>query len=70
MTKKKVVRPDFCFDEHLDYLDELRASGDVNMFGSEVNLMEHFSLIKPVARAIVIYWMSTFPRDEADDSSG
>lgn len=60
-----IIRPAVVNDEHLDYLDELRESGDTNMFGARPYLMEEFGLNKTDAAAILTYWMKTFPRQEA-----
>lgn len=57
----KRERPQACTDEHLEYLDELRASGVTNMFGAAPYLKRAFrDLSKSEADAIVLYWMSTF----------
>jgi hypothetical protein len=57
------ITPDSVKEEYLDYLDELRESGDTNMYGAGPFLMEEFpDLSKAEARAIVSYWMQTFPR--------
>lgn len=56
-------KPDFCTDEHLDFLDDLRESGETNMFGAAPYLREEFDdLTKDEARKITVYWMQTFPR--------
>jgi len=57
-------------EEHLQYLDELRESGDTNMYGARPWLMEEFwGLTKQEADVILSYWMKTFserhPRNEA-----
>jgi hypothetical protein len=47
--------------EHLEYLDELRASGDTNMWGAKPYLMSEFPELEPFqAREILSYWMLTF----------
>ena len=46
--------------EHLDYLDELRESGIVNMFGARPYVASAFGLTKSEAGAILSYWMKTF----------
>jgi hypothetical protein len=66
---KKIERPDVCTDEHLDFLDKLRASGVTNMFGAAAYLMADFDVNKREATDIFVYWANTFPRDEADDGS-
>jgi hypothetical protein len=54
-------RPDFILDKHLEYLDKLRNSGETNMFGARVYLLENFpELTKEEAGKILTYWMRTF----------
>ncbi len=54
-------RPAYIKDEHLTFLDELRESGETNMYGSRPYLMEHDQSLKSKeAGMIVIYWMKTF----------
>ena len=58
-------RPDYCTDEHLIFLDDLRESGETNMFGAAPYLREEFGdLTKDEARKITVYWMKTFPRKD------
>jgi len=42
------------------YLDDLRESGQVNMFGSGVYIQEAFGLTRYEARDVVLEWMKTF----------
>lgn len=52
-------------DEHKEFLDELRESGETNMFGAAPYLREEFpDLSKQEARDIVAEWMRTFKEDE------
>ena len=46
--------------EHKEYLDELRESGETNMFGAASYLVMEFGLEKKEARAILSEWMATF----------
>jgi len=59
-TVKSHLRPSFVTDNHLEYLDALRESGETNMFGAGRYLMKSFGLTSPVAREILFYWMKTF----------
>jgi hypothetical protein len=59
-----VERPAACTDDMLDYLDELRESGETNMFGAGPYLANEFALMLPEAHAVLSYWMKTFPRTE------
>ena len=36
------TRPEFCTDEHLEFLDRLRESGTTNMFGGAAHLEVEF----------------------------
>ncbi len=54
-------RPEFCTNDHLEYLDELRESGECNMFGARPYLMNAFDdLSEADASAVLGYWMNTF----------
>ena len=46
--------------EYKDFLDELRESGETNMFGATPYLQEEFGLTKQEARAILQQWMKEF----------
>ena len=48
------------YKEHKMYLDGLRESGVVNMFGAGQYLQEAFGLEKREARAILKEWMKTY----------
>lgn len=45
---------------HFKFLDELRESGDTNMFGAAQYLAPEFALDKKEARRILTAWMKTF----------
>ena len=46
--------------EHKAYLDNLRESGETNMFGASPYLMDEFGLDKHEARSILSQWMASF----------
>jgi|TARA_R100001530_G_C4302033_1_gene150711 uncharacterized protein YciI len=46
--------------EHLDYLDVLRESGQANMFGAGQYIRQEFGESKEAAREILKYWMDNF----------
>jgi len=46
--------------EYFEFLDDLRDSGTVNMFGASVDLREEFGLDKTEARKILDQWMDTY----------
>ena len=47
-------------DDMLVYLDELRESGDTNMWGAAPWVATEFGLDRAEAKAVTIYWMDTF----------
>jgi hypothetical protein len=49
-------------DAMKNYLDNLRESGEVNMFGASPYLAEVFGLSKAEAREVLGEWMRTFKR--------
>lgn len=54
-------RPDYCTDEHLTFLDDLRKSDVTNMFGTAPFLEDHFEdLTSPESRRVLQYWMFSF----------
>ena len=58
-------RADFVCDEHLEYLDELRESGETNMYGARAYLLRVFpELNEQDAGDILVYWMQTFGKDD------
>lgn len=58
-------RPEKCETEHLEFLDALRDSGIVNMFGARDPLMQAYEeLEKKEASAILQYWMDSFGKDD------
>jgi hypothetical protein len=46
--------------EVFQYLDELRESGEVNMFGSAAYVQEEFGLGRKDAQSVVNEWMQQF----------
>ena len=59
--EKNMERPAQLQEEHLDFLDDLRESGETNMFGARPFLMEGYPDLTTVeAGAICGYWMKTF----------
>ena len=47
-------------NEYYGYLDALRESGVVNMFGAGAYLQDEFGLSKSEARTILIAWMEQY----------
>lgn len=61
--------PEFCTEEMLVWLDDLREEGSVNMFGAGAPLARAFpELSADEARAVHVHWMESFgdrhPREE------
>jgi hypothetical protein len=46
--------------EYYEYLDELRESGETNMFGAAPYLAAAFGLDKREARKVLSAWMESF----------
>ena len=64
-------RPDVVNDEHLIFLDDLRASGVTNMFSAAHYIQDQFEVDYEQAKTILAYWMETFTkRHEIDRCFG
>ncbi len=48
--------------EFYEYLDELRESGETNMYGARPYLQEEFGVDKNKARDILVAWMRSFSK--------
>ena len=46
--------------EYFIYLDELRESGETNMYGAGAYLQAEYGLDKDTARKVLTKWMETF----------
>lgn len=53
-------RPRIVNDDHLDFLDQLRESGETNMFGAGEYLVDEYEISKKDAKIILKYWMESF----------
>ena len=51
-------------NEFYEYLDALRDSGGVNMFGAGAYLQDQFDLSKSEARDILIAWMEQYKSEK------
>lgn len=47
-------------EEMFEFLDDLRESGETNMFGAGPYVQEAFGLSRADARKVVMEWMETF----------
>lgn len=52
------------------YLEKLRRSGIVNMYGATPYLMTAFGLTNSEARSILADWMRNYNRDDYEDEHG
>jgi len=55
----KVIRPSFVTDEHLDYLDDLRKSGSVNMFDAAIGIRHQGATLQQT-KEILGYWGASY----------
>lgn len=63
VTKIEVFKPEFVQDKYLRYLNAVRESGLINMFGAVPYLIYEFpELDKRQARTVLSYWMQTFSK--------
>lgn len=53
-------RPAHVTDEVLKYLDDLRETGCLNMFGAAPYLEQDFDFDRGQAKTALLYWMETF----------
>jgi len=58
------TRPVVVKQQHLEYLDDLRESGETNMFGAGRYVEEEFEISRSMARVILSYWMETFGKEK------
>lgn len=54
-------------NEHWIYLENLRRSGVVNMFGATPYIMDEFDVDKKEARAILMDWMNNYNPDDYEE---
>lgn len=60
-VSKKRKKPDCYTREHSEFLDELRASGETNMWGAGPYLSAEFpELGRSDIRDVMLYWMQEF----------
>lgn len=60
----ETTRPEGITDEHLIFLDDLRNSGQTNMFGAASYVEDEFGVNAKEAKRILMYWMKSFGRDD------
>lgn len=64
MPKPATKYSDEEIDEFLEYLDDLRSSGETNMYGARPYLQEEFGLSVEDSTIILKYWMDTFGKED------
>jgi len=64
----KMVKDEFWRREVYLYLEQLRESGETNMFGAGVYLQKHFKLPKHEAIMYLSDWMKQYNRGEENDN--
>lgn len=57
-------RPEVCTDAMLRFLDSLRESGAINMFGARPYVESTFGLSKKETSEVLSYWMKSFGRED------
>ena len=60
MNKKTFEYKDKVQQKHFEYLDDLRASGETNMFGSPAYLQRTFALKENESYEVFEAWANTF----------
>ena len=56
----EVVGSEEDLTKYLEYLDDLRDSGETNMFGAASYIRETFGVSRNESTKILSYWMHTF----------
>ena len=49
------------------FLENLRRSGDTNMYGAVPNIVEEFGVSHEDAECILLEWMNNYNRDDYED---
>lgn len=53
--------------EFFEYLDELRESGETNMFGAGPYLREEFDMDRATSHTVLKSWQDTFSKEPASE---
>jgi hypothetical protein len=62
----KLVRPSIVSEAHLEYLDDLREGGTINMWGAGSHLEAEFSLTRVESGITLMYWIKSFDERHSD----
>lgn len=70
-SKNKFTDKDYDYlkNEVFLYLDDLRESGETNMFGAVKYIQNDFELAKPIAQKYLSDWMRNFGKKRSDDDN-
>ena len=64
-----IPRPTFLTEEHLTFLDDLRESGETNMYDATPWLIDKFDMTRKQGIEVLRYWIKMFserhPKAEA-----
>jgi len=50
-----------------EFLDDLRESGEVNMFGAALDLEEEFGFDRSMSKDLLTDWMSQYGKDDDNE---
>ena len=59
----RTTKPTLMTEEHRIFLNELRESGETNMFGASPFLQDEFGFEPKDARLVLSEWMASFKED-------
>jgi uncharacterized protein YciI len=65
-VSKKLRKPKLVKQAHLEFLDDLREKGTINMFGAAPWLTTAFALTRVDAAIVLLYWMKSFDERHSD----
>ena len=70
-SKNKFTDKDYDYlkNEVFLYLDDLRESGETNMFGAVKYIQNDFELAKPIAQKYLSDWMRNFGKKRNDNDN-
>ena len=54
-------------NEYWIYLENLRRSGETNMYGAVPYIVSEFGVTRSEAREILISWMNNYNKDDYDE---
>ena len=60
MPTSALKNKEYNMEGYFEFLDDLRETGDINMFGAAGVLVEVFDITKQEARDILSAWMKQF----------